>query len=171
MWNSLQYIIPSLIVFITAYFLIDRFFRNEEKNRRFLLKKQDRTMVTPIILRAYERLTLFLERITPQNIIINKVEPNMSALQLHQTLLSDIRKELEHNFSQQIYVSQEAWEAIVEAKENITQLINLSAAKCDVNDPAEKLAEVIIKVYDSSEQTAIDEAKVVLKKEVTELIG
>lgn len=171
MWTTiLQFSIPAILVIAMAYMLIDKLLKNEEARRNFELVKQNQPTITPVKLRAYERLILLLERITPQNLLPNKVLPNMSAQELQSTLLNDIRKEVEHNFSQQIYVSTELWETIKNAYENTVQLINLSSGQCSEQDSAVKLATMIIQVYDSKDQTAIDIAKDFLKNEVNKML-
>lgn len=171
MWTTiLQYFIPALLVLVTAYLLIDKLLKNEEARRNFEIKKQNQPIVTPIKLRAYERLILFLERITPHNMLLNKVEPNMTALELQNVLLNDIRKELEHNYSQQIYISDDVWETIKNAQENTIQLINLCSSQCQPQETATNLATLIIQVYESKEETAIDAAKEALKNEVNDLL-
>lgn len=171
MWsNILQYTIPAVLVIVMAYLLIDKLLKNEEARRNFELIKQNQPTITPTKLRAYERLMLLLERITPQNMLPNKVQANMKAVELQNTLLQDIRKELEHNFSQQIYVSSELWEAVKNAQENIVQLVNLCSAQCQSDDSAVKLATLIIQVYDSKNETAIDAAKELLKTEAKKML-
>lgn len=171
MWiNILQFTIPALLVLAAVYFLIDKLLKNEESRRNFELAKQNSPAVINTKLRAYERLMLLLERITPQNILPNKIQNNSTALELQAALLNDIRREFEHNFSQQIYVSPELWNYIKEAGENIIQLINLCSAKCQHEDTAAKLATIIIQVYDSKDETAIDYAKDELKKEVSRML-
>ena len=166
----LQYSVPAIIVAAIAYLLIDKLLKNEENRRNFELAKQNQPTVTPIKLRAYERLMLLLERITPNNMLVSKVQPNLTAIELQSILLNDIRKELEHNFSQQIYVTSELWETIKDAHENVIQLINLCSSQCSADDSATKLATVIIQVYDSKEETAIDSAKEALKNEIRKML-
>jgi hypothetical protein len=48
----------------------------------------------------------------------------MSAGQLHSALLNAIRSEFEHNLSQQIYMSQQAWEVVKNARSNTIKIIN-----------------------------------------------
>ena len=54
----LKYILPALVVLLTAYLLIDKLLRNEEKRRNYELRKDASATLTPIRLRAYERLIL-----------------------------------------------------------------------------------------------------------------
>lgn len=172
MWETiLQYCIPAILVGAVAYALIDRLLRNDEYRRNFELKKQLQSTITPVKLRAYERLAIFLERITPTAMIAAKLEPNMTAIQLQTLLLNEIRREFEHNYSQQLYVAADVWEAVRNANLNTVQLINLSAAQCQPNDPAVNLAQVIIKAYTGVNETAIDAAMQALKDEMGKIVG
>ena len=111
-----------------------------------------------------------MERIHPNRVIVNKVEAGMNCFELQQVLLNDLRREFEHNLSQQIYVSSELWESIKDAYENVIQLINTCASQCQAEESAAKLATMIIKLYDSVDETALDVAMQVLKDEVKEII-
>ncbi len=108
--DVLKYTIPSLIVFATAYFILKTFIESEEKKRTLEIRTKNQKLITPIRLQAYERLTLFLERISPNSVILRVQKPNMTASQLQREMLNIIRTEFEHNLSQQIYISKQAWE-------------------------------------------------------------
>lgn len=164
--DILKISIPALIVLLTAYLLIDKLLRSEEKRRNFELSKSSLSTINPIRLRAYERLMLVLERTTPSALILNTAKPGMSNADLHSQLLSAIRLEFSHNISQQVYISDEAWNYIRTAQESLLQLVNTCAAKCNPNDDATVLAKVIIQVYDASEQTPTELAIDKLKQEV-----
>jgi hypothetical protein len=164
--DILKISIPALIVLLTAYLLIDKLLRNEDKRRNFELSKSSLATITPIRLRAYERLILVLERTSPSTLILNNAKPGMSNSELHSQLLSAIRLEFSHNISQQIYISDEVWNYIRTAQENLLQLINTCASKCNPSDEATVLAQVIIQVYDASEQTLTELAINKLKQEV-----
>lgn len=163
----LSIVIPALIVFLTAYLLLDKMLKNEEKRRIFELRKTNLSTITPIRLRAYERLALFLERMNPNTLVVNNIKAGMTSLEFHTKLLEIVRQEYAHNISQQIYVSDTIWLDINVAKENMIQLINTCAVKCGAEKPATMLAELIIRVYDSSEEaTPLDIALKNLKDEI-----
>lgn len=164
--DILKIILPALLVLLTAYLLIDKLLRNEEKRRNFELRKDSTTTITPIRLRAYERLMLVLERTTPSTLILNVAKPNITNLELHTLLLGSIRQEFSHNLSQQIYVSDEIWNYIRAAQESLLRLVNTCAAQCNPANSANELAEKIIQVYGASEQTPTELAIDKLKKEV-----
>lgn len=165
----IKYIIPALLVLLAAYFLLHRFFKNEAERRNLELKKTNLQLVTPARLRAYERLALLLERINPNNMLVNKIEESAGCIEFQTSVLSDIRREFDHNLSQQIYVSEGLWEDIEDARENLIQLINAASSQCKADEPAAKLAGIIIEAYNMAEDTALDAAMRTLKSEVKQL--
>jgi len=159
-------VLPALLVLLTAYLMIDKLLRNENKRRDFELRKESVNTITPIRLRAYERLMLVLERTTPNTLIVTVAKTNMTNLELHTQLLENIRQEFSHNLSQQIYVSNELWNHIRGAQESLLRLVNTCAAQCNPNNSASELAERIIQAYAASEQTPSEMAIDKLKNEV-----
>jgi hypothetical protein len=164
--DILKITLPALLVLVTAYLLIDKLLRGEEKRRNFELRKDVAHTLTPIRLRAYERLMLVLERTTPATLIVSVAKPGMTNMELQTQLLSSIREEFLHNLSQQIYVSDEIWIHIRAAQESLLRLVNSCAAQCNPANSASELAERIIQVYGASEQTPTEIAIDKLKNEV-----
>ena len=164
--DILKITLPALIVFLTAYLLIDKLLRNEEKRRNFEIRKESSMTITPIRLRAYERLILVLERTTPATLIVSVAKPNITNAELQSLLLSAIRQEFSHNLSQQIYVSNEIWTCMRGAQESLLRLVNTCASQCNPVNSATELAERIIHVYNDSDQTPTELAIDLLKKEV-----
>lgn len=79
--------------------------------------------LTPIKLQAYERLTLFLDRISPENLVIRLSKSGQSANQLRHELIQSITSEFNHNISQQVYVSNDCWNMIKAVKEQIISVV------------------------------------------------
>lgn len=131
--NILLVTIPSLIVFLTSFFLLRNMIKNDQQKRKQEIILQSGRIITPIRLQAYERLVLFLERISLESLIVRVHNTGMSATQLHSALLSTIRSEYEHNLSQQIYISQQAWEVVKNARSNMVKLINTEFEKLPAN--------------------------------------
>jgi hypothetical protein len=127
--DILKITIPALIVFLTSYFLLRNMIRNDQDKRRQELILQNSRTVTPIKLQAYERIVLFLERISLESMLLRVSTSEMTATQLHSVLLTTIRSEFEHNLSQQIYMSQQAWEVARNARSNMIKIINSEAEK------------------------------------------
>ena len=119
--------IPSLITGLIAYYFFKEHTKNEDGRRRYLLKKDMQVNSLPTRLQAYERMTLFLERITPSNLLI-RVSPTSSNKEDYEALIiHSIEQEFEHNLSQQIYISEKCWNIINAAKNATIQLIRKSS--------------------------------------------
>ena len=166
MIEVLKITLPALLVLITAYLLIDKLLTSEIKRRDYELKKANISTITPIKLRAYERLVLVLERTTPHVFVLNTLKPGMSNFELQTELLKNIRDEFGHNLSQQIYVSDELWTAIITAQQSLTKLTNACASSCKPDNAATELAEILIKLYAESGDTPTEIAIEILKKEI-----
>lgn len=166
MIDILKITIPALLVLITAYMLISKLLRNEDERRNFELQKGNASILIPIRLRAYERLSLVLERTAPQKIVLTTLEQDMNCFDFQLKLLDNIRQEFSHNVSQQIYVSEELWNAIRTVQESLLQLVNTVASKYDPNENATALAEKIIEIYATAEHTPTEIAMHMLKGEV-----
>jgi hypothetical protein len=167
----IKILLPCTALVTIAYWLINRPIKIETLKLQNELDRQNSKIVTPIKLSAYERLVLFLERTSPDEILNRETEPDMSAFDLQIRLLKVIREEFEHNVSQQIYVSKASWQAVIGAKENILQLVNISASQVSPNEQAIKLAQMIIATYSSAEETATKNAVELLKNEIGKLIN
>lgn len=75
-------------------------------------------------LQACERLTLMLERINVPNLLLRQPSaPGAGAKEYTANLLLTIREEFEYNVTQQIYVSDALWSIMVQARDNVSQLI------------------------------------------------
>jgi hypothetical protein len=165
-WEILKIVLPALIVFVTAYFLFRDMLENDKRRREFEFRVIHAKEMTPVKLQAYERLTLFLERIAPESMLVRHSPLDLTVSEYHQILLSSIRQEFEHNLSQQIYVSPVLWETIRGAKEKMTTLINRSAEELDQKVPGYELSKKIFNNYLDEDPSPVALALSDLKKEV-----
>ncbi len=91
------------------------------------LKKESLKHILPLRLQAYERTVLFLERITPANLLLRLHTPGMSAKEMHSIIIADIKAEYQHNISQQIYVSPTTWNVVKRIKDDTISIISSAA--------------------------------------------
>jgi hypothetical protein len=89
---------------------------------------------------------MFVERITPRIIIPRLYRTEMTVRDLHNTLVTNINGEFEHNLSQQIYVSPQVWESVKGVKEQELAMINAMARSLDPDAPARELHSRILEV-------------------------
>lgn len=161
------YLLPAIVVGLVAYFFFKGHTASEEGRRRYLIQKEAQKSLLPVRLQAYERLTLFLERIDPNKLLI-RVKPYSDDLQKYESLLiENIENEYEHNLSQQIYVSPECWNLVTAAKNATMQVIRQSSMNDKVED-SDKLRAFILNHF-MDEVTPSHKALMYVKKEVGEL--
>jgi len=165
----LKYTLPSFILFLTVYIMIRYHFRSEDRKRRIEITLASQKTILPIRLQAYERITLFLERISPESMIMRLVLADMTAKQLQTELLATIRAEFEHNLSQQVYISQEAWEKVKNARSNTVSLINSAAEQIEPKASALTLSKMILDMMMEHKSSLTAQALNQIKKEVQEL--
>ena len=160
---------PAIIVALIAYYFFNGFIKNEDGRRRFLLQKDAQADSLPIRLQAYERLTLFLERIKPNQLLI-RVKPNSEdKAQYEQLLIGTIDQEFEHNLSQQIYMSDEVWNVITSAKNGTIKLLRHTALREDINSAQAMRETILAEMINHTAPSSV--ALEYLKREVKEAIG
>jgi len=161
----LKLILPAGIVFLTTYYLVKSFLDQAKSKQAIDLKLANQTIITPIRLQAYERIILFLERINPTGMVM-RLPKTGSASHFQGELLKTIRSEYEHNLSQQIYMSNKAWDATVRAKEETIKLINVASTKTNPDATAMELAQTIIAVASQLSNMPTKSAIEIIKKEI-----
>ena len=168
--DILKITIPALIVFLTAWVLLRNLMKNDQDKRRQELILQNKRLVTPIMLQAYERIILFLERISLESLLVRVSASNMSAAQLHSALITTIRSEYEHNLSQQIYMSPQAWEVVRNARSNMIKIINTEAGKINEKATAMDLGKVLLEKIMELEKEPTRAAIEFVKSEIARVL-
>ena len=177
MTTTIILIILTIAVMIFGFWLIQYSqFRNEEKKRQWELKRESQKTISPIRLRAYERLALLLERTKPEHMImeLRQKEPAAIAtwtiMQMQQYLLQTIRAEFDHNQSQQVYVSDELWDMIINARDQLGAFVIAMAAQLPKNATAQIYATTLLSAFNSNGLTPSDKALEELKNEAKSLM-
>ena len=167
--DILYFLVPSLLVFMTAYLLIKSFIDKEHRLKLMETKMMMQKETLPLRLQAYERLALYLERISPNVMLVNQHEQGLNVTEFQQKLLESVRIEFEHNFAQQIYVSEVAWSMTRRAKEEVARLINTSAASLDGEAPSYQLSKKMFDTMLENENFPTHRALVAVKAEVAQM--
>lgn len=124
---------------------------------------------TAIRLRAYERLTLVLERMTPDHLIEGVELGSLSVAETIQVLIRKIQAEYDYNISQQIYVSDELWEQITFARDQMAAFVVMISKQLPEGSNSMALAQALAVAYRQNGATPQQRAMETLKKEVREL--
>ena len=165
-------VIGIALVGYIFYRITKRYFDNQQKMQMLQMRVDEHReavrLVTPIRLQAYERMALFLERISPESLVLRCYQPGMDTKMLQGVMTKTIRDEWEHNLSQQVYISSEAWNRIRQAKDEMVGVINSAAITVpDDADPARLAGTIFATVASGSQPTA--PALEFLKQEMRDL--
>lgn len=141
-----------LIAVILGGSLAVVFWKQRKEVKDALKKKAEgratASTVTPVQmqLQAYERLILLSERISLTNLVNRLSAAGLSAREMQSLLVETIKQEFDHNITQQIYVSAEAWDAVRNLKEQNIFIVNQVASFLPENSTAFELNKHIIEM-------------------------
>jgi hypothetical protein len=144
----------SLIVAVIA--LLTSIYTLAVKSKPPVQKTADENFLTkPLRLQAYERLVLLAERIALPNLISRLSQPGVSAREMQFMLLESIKQEFEYNASQQIYVSEAAWDAVRGLRDQNLLMINSIAKSLPADASATELNRRLMEALMEEQQAAI----------------
>ncbi len=164
--EALLYALPALVSGLIAVYYFREYTKSDSGYEKYKLLKEDKKHTTKLKLQAYERLTLFLERISLTKLVSRIPPANENKQAYAMSLIHTIETEFEHNITQQIYISDESWSIIVTAKNRTIQIIRELTQDANIKD-AFTLREAIIKSL-MDKQSPSETALAYLKNEVRE---
>ena len=154
-------LLPAALVLYAMYLTMKSIMAKEVLKANMDYKIANSNATLPNRLQAFERMSLFLERLSPGNLLLRLNNPNMTAKELQRLMISDIREEFNHNLSQQIYMSDKSWDLIKNTVEDVIALINTNAEKLDDDVKSVELAKLI---FNEIEKRDIDPISVTLSE-------
>ncbi len=162
-------LIPASIVLYAVYLMVRSFIQREIDLKKLEVRTRSIETILPARLQAYERIALFLERISPQNLLIRLNNPGYSARDFQKILLDEIRNEYNHNVSQQVYMSEQVWNQVKNAKEDLVILINEASSRVTVESTSLDLSKKIFEMMMGKKVDPIGHALSELKKEIQQI--
>ena len=168
-YDLLKITIPVVLILYSTYLMVRSFFNKQLDELHLTLRHKNQETVLPVRMQAYERVCLLLERISPNNIIPRLNEKGMTAGQLQGLMVSEIRNELNHNLSQQVYMSDDAWIYVKSAVEQLISMINESANELRGEATSLDLAKKVFEKNVSNQTDTISGALGYIKNEIREL--
>lgn len=163
----LKYTIPSIITGAVAAYFLRQTIANENNRRKFEAFNEKKKHSLPIRLQAYERMTLFLERIQPESLCYRVDTGQTNKIEYAKSLIAHINAEFEHNLVQQIYMSPECWDVIIKSKTALMNNITALSLKEHIQT-GDDLKNNLLKEQAPSE-SPIQIALLYVKKEVHQL--
>jgi len=164
-------LIPCLVISLVVWLMNDYMLKKQDKIMLYKMRLGNKNATLTLRLQAYERLILLMERITPSNLLMRVGPHGKTAQTLHAELLRTIREEFDHNLTQQLYISDEAWEAVKTAKEEIVKLINMGFTQTGDSKEALDLSKLLLEVSLKIERIPTQIAINILRNEARQLFG
>jgi hypothetical protein len=126
--NTQLYI--SLAIALTLGGILAYIFWKERRKANVDVKQDQQSdqRTKELQMHAYERLILLAERIALPNLISRVNIPGLSVGEMQTLLTGTIRQEFDHNITQQMYVSAEAWAAVRNLKDQNIHIVNQVAS-------------------------------------------
>ncbi|TSJ45548.1 hypothetical protein [Fluviicola chungangensis] len=156
-------------VLLMAYLFLKKTGDREVRAVQIELKKERQKHFLPMRVEAYQRAALLMERIHPGSLVMRLHNPGLPARKLQTDLLQAIREEYDHNVSQQMFVSPQAWDMVRNSKEETIKIINLAGNQMDATalstDLAGKIFEIVAEVGKLPTEITVE----YLRKELQEL--
>jgi hypothetical protein len=144
----------SIAIALTLGGALAYLFWKQRKEAKELLEKHEQQKAAgpaphatqPLQLQAYERLMLLVDRIALPNLIGRTAAAGLSARDMQLLLTQQIRQEFEYNVTQQIYVTQESWEAVRNLKDQNLLIINQIASFLPAESTGQDLSRAILEM-------------------------
>lgn len=154
-----------IVTLFGIYILANRYYQYRIQEKQLSLQSPDNSSSIQIKLQAYERLVLLLERIDIPQLVLRLKESKMNNSDLFAAMMISIHKEFEHNSVQQLYVSDQLWEIVHAAKDNVVTMIN-SIYESSIEEGKDfNLADDLMKNYSLLDQKTVPTAISAVKKE------
>ncbi|WP_026462879.1 hypothetical protein [Adhaeribacter aquaticus] len=168
-YDLLKILLPAALVLFGMYSVINSFLKKEYQKRLLEIRIKNTEIVLPIRLQAYERICLFLERISPSNLLVRVSSGGQTAAEYQRVLLSEIRNEYTHNLSQQMYMSDQGWQMVKRAKEDMVTLVNRIYQELPAEAKGPELARRILETVITTDTEPTSQAISFLKKEINQV--
>lgn len=152
-------------IIAVVYILLKQYFDHQQKSHERDWQQKKAKDYIPVQMQAYERLILLLERIHPERLVFRVNKGGMSARLLQADLLKVIRDEFDHNLTQQLYISSEAWEAVKAAREETVNILKAAANRVTIDADGIQLATAILEITAQLGRLPTDVAIDILKSE------
>lgn len=188
----LKLLVPSLLVFLTAWVVLRAFLNKESdvvqsilirdtENRRIELLQNTSKTILPMRLQAYERMALFCSRMEIGQLVSNTTATTEMPAEMYKTaLIMQVEEEFYHNITQQVYMTDDLWNIILLAKKEVTQIFekinqDVESAHQEQGTKGQPSAtaflEALVKYMQATPQIGYAHALSAIKKEVGVLFG
>lgn len=170
-YEILKYLIPQVAILFLVYMFLENWLRKERLQGAISRRDGVQKLIVPNQVHALERMTLYIERISPAQLIPRMHQQGLSAKEFQYLLTKEIADEYEHNLSQQLYLSTDTWTLITLTKDKMIQDIVQAMQGMDDASLAKDLAyKMIENNMSGSGKDLCSKSIVALKKDLQNLM-
>lgn len=176
------FIVLAAVIFLSRSFLetlqkaldkndqtVVKFLSNEAQIRLVDLRHKQTQAISTLRLQAYERMTLFCSRIELGQIISRLDLQGMQANQLRMLIKLSVEEELQHNITQQIYMTDELWQMILLSKKEVESIADAIYRKVGSEASGEDYLQGLDAYLSEEPQIGYIQAQQGIKKEIQQL--
>ncbi|PAW92003.1 hypothetical protein CKK33_00225 [Mucilaginibacter sp. MD40] len=169
LFDILKYTIAGVGVIYIAFYLFKPYMDKAHNLQALELRKAISNQTLPLRLQAYERLVLLIDRIDPANLLIRLNANAYSAAELYNIILNEVRTEYQHNVTQQIYVSSQAWAAVKRIKDDTVNLVTNAMQGLPPNATGLDMGKTILNHLATLENNPYELATAIVKKDMDQI--
>ena len=162
-------VISGLILIVAVFYLLKPYLDRLEKQPAPILNPNAASNQLSLQLQAYERLLLFVDRTNPVNLLVRLNDPAYLATELHYQVLGEIRNEFQHNITQQLYVSPNAWEIVKRIKNETISLANSAVKVLPPHASGFDFSKLILEQMGKMENNPYDVAAALIRDDARQL--
>ena len=174
--NTKQILIDLLILsfgIFAALMAVYYVLKNEIKaiiDFRYLeLQKDSKAHLLPLRLQAHERLIIFVDRISPVNLLVRLHQQGIELATLQAGILNEIKTEYQHNITQQLYVDSVTWNVVRKLKEDTVAMINNTVKGLPENTNGLELSKAVLQHMATLKENPYDLTIELIKKDIHKL--
>src|SRR5690606_5449643 len=112
------------------------------------------------------RLILLIHRLSPQQVVLRHHDSQKSVAQFRQAVIADIEQEYQHNFTQQLYVSDAAWTTVKDLKDNTIVLLRNASRGLREDAVLDDYIATVLRHVSELDTNPYDAAQMLLKREL-----
>jgi hypothetical protein len=166
-WEIVKLCVPTFLAVGGMYMLFTKYLSSQYKLNVLQYQREQGSRTEPFRLQAYERLSLYCERIQIENLLFRLHVPGASAGEMKAAMLITIQQEYEHNISQQLYVSESLWHIIKTSRDLTRGMVMEAGSNIPSNASNTDLEQVLLKNLSEIDSTPTDVALRAIRTEAS----
>ena len=169
LFDILKFTVSGILVTLAAFYIAKPYLDDRDKNTENRGRKKHKKQTLALQLQAYERLLIFIDRANPTNLLLRLNQQGLTAGELHYLAVAETKNEFQHNISQQLYVSETAWEVTKRVKNDTIFLLNSALKTALPETSGIEFSKLVFEHLASLENSPYDAAACIINNDAARL--